>query len=159
MRLKNFHEQIYPCFTKTDHGIECSSGGVSLNLQKIEHCKTRTVVISMYTWSSTYDRLPFWLTGCKSIWSCVGHIFINSIFNLSNLFIIFIIYFWKLLHYNHLLFFILNTVMFLSLLSDTVHIRSCSWVQVGDVFLMRNMLTIVWTVSFFFSSYIYGCSQ
>jgi hypothetical protein len=25
-------------------------------------------------------RLPFWLTGPKSIWSYVGHIFINSIF-------------------------------------------------------------------------------
>jgi hypothetical protein len=33
-----------------------------------------------YTWSSTYDRLPFWLTGRKSIWSYVDHIFINSIF-------------------------------------------------------------------------------
>jgi hypothetical protein len=33
-----------------------------------------------YTWSSTYDRLPFWLTGRKSIWSYVSHIFINSIF-------------------------------------------------------------------------------
>jgi hypothetical protein len=35
---------------------------------------------SRYTWSSTYDQLPFWLTGHKSIWSYVGHIFINSIF-------------------------------------------------------------------------------
>jgi hypothetical protein len=34
----------------------------------------------LYTWSTTYDRLPFWLTGRKSIWSYVGHIFINSIF-------------------------------------------------------------------------------
>jgi hypothetical protein len=33
-----------------------------------------------YSWSSTYDRLLFWLTGRKSIWSYVGHIFINSIF-------------------------------------------------------------------------------
>jgi hypothetical protein len=33
-----------------------------------------------YTWSSTYDRLPFWLTGHKSIWSYVGHIFINRVF-------------------------------------------------------------------------------
>jgi hypothetical protein len=36
--------------------------------------------LSLYTWSSTYDRLPFWLTGRKSIWLYVGHIFINSIF-------------------------------------------------------------------------------
>jgi hypothetical protein len=34
----------------------------------------------LYTWSSTYDQLPFWLTGHKSIWSYVGHIFTNIIF-------------------------------------------------------------------------------
>jgi hypothetical protein len=36
--------------------------------------------LSQYTWSSTYDLLPFWLIGRKSIWSYVCHIFINSIF-------------------------------------------------------------------------------
>jgi hypothetical protein len=42
---------------------------------------------TVYTWLSTYDWLLFWLTGCKSIWSYVGHIFINSIFNLFIIFI------------------------------------------------------------------------
>jgi hypothetical protein len=48
VRLKNFHEQVYACFTKTDHGLEWNGARVSLNLQKIEHCKTGTVFISMY---------------------------------------------------------------------------------------------------------------
>jgi hypothetical protein len=47
-----------------------------------------------YTWSSTYERLPFCLSGRKSIWSYVGDIFINSIFLTFLIFIItFIIYF------------------------------------------------------------------
>jgi hypothetical protein len=38
----------------------------------------------MYTWSSTYDRLSFWMTGRKSIWSYVGHIFSNSMLTLMS---------------------------------------------------------------------------
>jgi hypothetical protein len=64
-----------------------------------------------YTWSSTYDRLAFWLTGRKSIWSYVGHIFINSIFLTFLIFLSFLQFICKNLHFNHLLFFILNTVM------------------------------------------------
>jgi cytosine/uracil/thiamine/allantoin permease len=37
-----------------------------------------------YTWS-TYDRLLFWLTGSKSIWSYVGQYFLTFLIFLSSL--------------------------------------------------------------------------
>jgi hypothetical protein len=75
-----YSEKTYPSNTLSTTNSTWLDPGLNPGLRGCNRAAWAMTRPKVYTWSSTYHRLPFWLTGRKSIWSYVGHIFVNSSF-------------------------------------------------------------------------------